>query len=116
MSKYSAPPVTLRDVLAALPMVVKPLAWRVAVYPSTRGDDWAMVAVELVLNHPNASTSVWKRWGRQTSTRNLLTLFQPALLAAHEAHAYCEGKNPEELAKLVTWEAGARGTLGGGGQ
>ena len=104
MAKYSTPPVTLRDVLAALPKVLPPLAWRVSVYPSSGGPDSAQVAVELVVNRANGSTMVWKRWGRSVRTNTPLTGWQGALLSAQEAYVFCEGKDPVELRKLVLWE------------
>lgn len=104
--KYASPKVTFRDIAAALPELPQPLLWRVALYPRPRNTTTLSPAIELVYVRHDGTTVVFKRWGgggRATSTDETLSRL---LISAQEAHMFCAGKEPEELAKLILWELG----------
>lgn len=107
MPKYETPQPTFADVLAALPPLPQPIAWRLAVYPPGRASTTYQAAVELVIYDPYGAAWVFKRWGRAVSLRGRDTTASVLLQAAFDAHAYVDGKDVDELVKLITWEAGA---------
>lgn len=104
--KYASPDVTFRDIAAALPELPQPLLWRIALYPRPRNTTTLSPAVELVYVDRTGGTLCFKRWGgggRASSTSETLGRL---LVAAQEAHMYCAGKDPDELARRILWDLG----------
>jgi hypothetical protein len=112
MGKYTPPPVTFEDVLAALPTVPLPLAFLVVVRPVKRGPDRAHAAVELVHYDISGTSRVYKRWGREVRTASEKDVMHALLLAAQEAYLYLEEKDVVELVRLVEWQLGLPGPRG----
>lgn len=106
MGKYTAPEVTLADVLQGLTPVMAPLSWRVAVYPPVGAGTAAHASLELVWNRPDSSTLVWRRWGRPVGLRGKDTTMRALLLAVQEAHVALDGRDSAEVMKQAAWELG----------
>lgn len=85
MSKYTPPPVTVHDVVAALPTVEMPLSLRLMLAPTKNSPRDVYVCVELVHYGLKGEAYVYKRWGRDVRAQDTLRVMQVALLAAQEA-------------------------------
>lgn len=106
MGKYTAPEVTLGDVLQGLVPVMAPLGWRVAIYPPVGAGTTAHASLELVWHKGDSSTLVWRRWGRPVGLRGKDTTMRALLLAVQEAYVALEGRNQAEVMKQAAWELG----------
>lgn len=102
--KYTAPAPTLRDILAALPLVKSPLVWRIALYPKPYNSSGSHNCVELVYTRPDSSTFVWRRWGATPKTQTSDSVMRALLLAAQEAYWYVESIDEDTLVKRVRWD------------
>jgi len=105
-SKYASPPVSFRDVAAALPLLPFPLQWRVALYPRPQNTTSLSPCVELVCVLRNGSTIVFKRWGGAGRATAPLEILGALLIAAQQAHNYVGECDPEDLAKRIAWDMG----------
>lgn len=104
MGKYTAPEVTVRDVAAALPFVLQPLAMKVSLYPVPGNSTSLTAAVELVVNRKDGTVRVWRRWGATGTASGQRTLMPALLRAAQEAFWYVDSVDPDELRELACWE------------
>lgn len=112
MGKYTSPPVTFRDVLAALPPLKLPLALVVTVRPAKGAPERAYAAVELVHYDVVGATRVYKRWGREVRAASETDVMRALLLAAQEAYLYLDGTDVVELARFIEWQLGIPKSVG----
>lgn len=106
MSKYTPPPVTVHDVIAALPALPMPLSLRLLLVPTKNSPRDVYVCVELVYYGTKGEAYVYRRWGRDARAADTLRVMQVALLAAQEAFLYLEGKDLGELTRFIGWQLG----------
>lgn len=106
MGKYTSPVVTWKDAVEALPRLQQPLSLIFTVRVLEGQKDRCAVAVELLYSQLGQPVVAFKRWGKFASLNAPNGVQAAALLAAHDAHAYCKGKDALELLELIAWELG----------
>lgn len=104
MGKYTPPPVTMRDVLEALPPVKSPLSFTVAVNRAGILPGRCYPYVALGIDRRTGWYGEYKRWGRECRSDDTATVMRHLLLAAQEAYLWVEGKDADELVRLVSWQ------------
>lgn len=104
MGKYTPPPVTMRDVLEALPRLRAPLAWTVCIRHAGALPGRCYPYVALGLDRGKGWHGEYRRWGRECKADDSLAIFRTLLLAAQDAALWAERISTDDLMKLVTWE------------
>ena len=105
-SKYAGSHVKLKEVLAALPPLPRPLRWRFAFEVEGTNFNRALAVVEVCVAGSQGECWTWKRWGMNCSTQSDNGPFASLLLAAQQAYAWANQYDHETMKAHAAWDLG----------
>lgn len=104
MSKYTPPPVTLLDVMNALPLTPDAHMYFRVSTRTAPGFKTVYCSVDLVWVRADGWEKVYRRWGRESKAADTASVMRTLLVAAQEAYLWAEGIARSDAAKLAAWE------------
>lgn len=105
-SKYAGSRVKLKEVLAALPPLPRPLKWVIRFEFDGSNLNRALAVVEVAVAGAQGESWVWKRFGMNCSTQSDTGPFAALLIACQHAQNWREAYDDDTMKAHAAWDLG----------